>query len=463
MQAEIPALSFISAGLVLIPVIWYFRARNIAAVAIGTWLSVTNIIYAVDALIWAQDFDIKASVWCDICTTSFITGSHFALPAACLCICIHLERLASFCQTSTPVAKRRRIVFESVMCFGLPAVYIALHLIVQPRRVDLYDGFGCRPATYPAVTAVFLVWIPPFILAFATIVYAAIAWRHFLVHGVQFSRDGARSSASSLTCNLYIRLVGMAVLEVVSSVAMAVVAMWYTLSPGLVPMTDMSRHLNQVLMWGSDAMTDTIRTVLMVEWVGVVIQSAIFFGLFACRMETLNQAWRAVHPLRQLFSSRKRRGVTMFRQGMSMSSSMGTSAPILPVAILDFTAAAKSCSSTDSRHGHSIDKSLPSTPDPSRPPSLAETAEGVEITGIDPALIPLESPSGRSAISAIPSSHNSLESNFDPRQLALPSDEWPKPPSTIPVRPPRRSTSLGFIPKQSEIRVAALHRISRVR
>ncbi|KAF9221766.1 STE3-domain-containing protein [Gyrodon lividus] len=320
MQAVIPVISYISAGLVVIPLIWYLRARNIAAVAIGMWLSITNIIYAVDALIWAENSDIKALVWCDI-STSFIIGSQIALPAACFCICIHLERLASFCQTSTPVATRRRILFECVMCFGLPTAYTALHLIFQPRRFDLFDGFGCRPATYPTVATIFLVWIPPFLLAFWTVLYAVIAWRHFLVHGVQFSRDGTRSSASSLTCNMYIRLVGMAVLEVVLSSILATVAMWYTLSPGLAPMADMPRHLNEVLMWGSDAMTDATGNMLMVEWTGVVLQSAVFFGLFACRMEALHQAWEAVRPFRQFF--RKRHGDAWSGQGISIRSSMG--------------------------------------------------------------------------------------------------------------------------------------------
>lgn len=67
MHPEIPALSFISAALTLVPLISYIHARNIAAVAIGIWLSVTNLSYAVDALIWAGDADVAALVWCDIC------------------------------------------------------------------------------------------------------------------------------------------------------------------------------------------------------------------------------------------------------------------------------------------------------------------------------------------------------------------------------------------------------------
>ncbi|KAH7882761.1 pheromone A receptor-domain-containing protein [Phlebopus sp. FC_14] len=440
MQAEVPVLSLISAGLSLVPLVFYLRASNIAAVAIGCWLCITNIIYALDALVWALDANIWASVWCDI-STSFITGSHIALPAACLCICIHLERLASFCHISTAVAKRRRILIESLICFGLPVVYVALHLVVQPRRYDLYEGFGCRPATYPAIVAIFLVWIPPLVLAFGTIIFAGIAWRHFLVHGVYFSRNGARSSVTSLTCNMYIRLVGMAILEVALSITMMAVAMWYMLSPGLATMSDMSRNLDEVLIWGSDVMTGRIRMVLIVEWAGVVIQSFVFFGLFACRKDVVDQTWEAIDSCRRHF--RRRRKVINLGEGRSFNVSTDTSAPVLPVAILDFTVAEKS-SSTDGGQGLSTDKVLP--PIPPRPPplDLADMGEMIDnVAMMDPTLLPLDSPSGRSAIA---SSHNSLESNFDPRQLVLPPGEWPRPPSVIPVRFSRRSSSMGLDP-----------------
>lgn len=78
------------------------------------------------------------------------------------------------------------------MCFVLPVVYIALRafalhmlyhvsaqsyadLIVQPRRFDLFHGFGCRPATYPTVATIFLVTIPPLLFTGATIVCAGMS------------------------------------------------------------------------------------------------------------------------------------------------------------------------------------------------------------------------------------------------------------------------------------------------
>lgn len=123
--------------------------------------------------------------------TSLLTGSQIALPAACLCICVHLERLASFTESSIFVTKQRRIIFDYLMCFALPVIYIALRklpqfhglkrgmltpgfsdLLLQPRRFDLYEGFGCRPTTFGSVLPVLLFWAHPLLLAIAAVSYA---------------------------------------------------------------------------------------------------------------------------------------------------------------------------------------------------------------------------------------------------------------------------------------------------
>jgi len=50
-----------------------------------------------------------------------------ALPACCLCLCIHLERIASVRQAhTTQEQKQRRMCFDGLMCWGLPAIYMAL-------------------------------------------------------------------------------------------------------------------------------------------------------------------------------------------------------------------------------------------------------------------------------------------------------------------------------------------------
>lgn len=121
--------------------------------------------------------------------------------------------------------------------------------------------------------------------------------------------------------------------------------------------------------------------------------------------------------------------------------------PSLPFTEVDLSLVIQSASSL-APYGQLMDKSLPSTPGLSRPHSLVEdTSVDVVISAIVPVIVPLESPSRASAIA---SSHNSLESNFDHSRLVLHADAWPRTPTSIPTRPPRRSFRAGCDPKQPE-------------
>lgn len=63
---QIPIFSLLAAILVLIPLPWHWRARNVATLALIFWLSVVNLIYGVNSLIWAGNVDYRIPVWCDI-------------------------------------------------------------------------------------------------------------------------------------------------------------------------------------------------------------------------------------------------------------------------------------------------------------------------------------------------------------------------------------------------------------
>ncbi|KAG0694467.1 pheromone A receptor-domain-containing protein [Suillus ampliporus] len=440
MQTEIPVLSFISAVLVLFPLPWYFRARNIAAMSIGIWLFVVNMVNAIDALQWAGAYQVPSLLWCDI-TSALTTAVNVSIPAACLCICIHLERMASFCQTSTSLAKRRRILLECLMCFGVPVVYAALHIIVQPRRFDVYANFGCRSAIYPTTVTLFLVWIPPLALSLLTLIFCGITWRHFLLRGVQFSRTRA---SSSLTSGAYIRLVSMAVSEVICTIAATVVAMAFNLSSGLAPWADFTQDLTEVLSFSSAATPTSTTAMLITEWAVVVAQSLFFIGLFVLGGEGRSRLHEALQIVQRALTFCERRSTCITElKGTSIIECDLTPVPSLTV--LEFKSTCSESSIACTYHGYSSEKPLPPSPAPSRPPSLDLThakqlEDGSDL--LDPALLPLESPSGHSAIA---SSHNSLQSNFDPQQLLLSSAQWPEPPSTVIIRPHPRSSSMKFL------------------
>ena len=82
MHSELPYVAFIAAFLVLVPLPWHWRARNIATLAMAAWLFVTNMIYGVDAVLWKGTILVKAVVWCDISAYSFSLPSHHVAERA---------------------------------------------------------------------------------------------------------------------------------------------------------------------------------------------------------------------------------------------------------------------------------------------------------------------------------------------------------------------------------------------
>ena len=66
MHPELGPIGIISALSLFLPFPWHWRAGNVATLAMIAWLFSINIIYAVDAIIWVDNIEIVAQVWCDI-------------------------------------------------------------------------------------------------------------------------------------------------------------------------------------------------------------------------------------------------------------------------------------------------------------------------------------------------------------------------------------------------------------
>ena len=63
---ELPIFSFISALLVVLPLSSHWRARNVPVLALISWLFISNIIYAINSIVWAGNIRNPVPVWCDI-------------------------------------------------------------------------------------------------------------------------------------------------------------------------------------------------------------------------------------------------------------------------------------------------------------------------------------------------------------------------------------------------------------
>ncbi|OSD03756.1 B mating type pheromone receptor [Trametes coccinea BRFM310] len=272
----LPISAFIGAVLVLVPVPSHWRARNYATVSLVAWLFILDVIYGINSIVWRDNVEIKLLVWCDI-TTKLTIGASVALPAAAMCICKHLELVASGRVVRVSHAdKRRRMYFDLAMCYSLPAIIMALHYIVQGHRFDIVEAFGCQPATYYSIPGVFIVWFPPLLLAVISMVYAGLALYHFLRHRVTFATV-LQNSNSSITPNRYLRLMALAVTEIIWQITLTVLPMYDNISAGLRPWTT----------W-ADVHSDWLRVdrYLLVEFVPAYRQQ-LFLVFFAIPASSL--------------------------------------------------------------------------------------------------------------------------------------------------------------------------------
>jgi hypothetical protein len=71
MGIELPIGAFIAATIVLIPLPWHWRARNIATLSIIAWLFISNVVYGVNSIIWMGNTAKVALIWCDIGEETF--------------------------------------------------------------------------------------------------------------------------------------------------------------------------------------------------------------------------------------------------------------------------------------------------------------------------------------------------------------------------------------------------------
>jgi hypothetical protein len=77
MHYELPIGAFVASFLVLVPLPWHWRARNVPTLSLIAWLFISNMTYAINAVIWADSIDIVAKVWCDIGEQLFTLSLSF--------------------------------------------------------------------------------------------------------------------------------------------------------------------------------------------------------------------------------------------------------------------------------------------------------------------------------------------------------------------------------------------------
>ena len=152
--------------LIIPPLFWHFRNRNVGATVLVAWIILLLFFTFINALLWPTD-DI--SNWyngvglCDV-EVKIQIASQVALPASLACV---LRALAAVMDTDratliqTKTQRRRSYMIDLSCCVGLPLVQMFLHYIVQSHRYYIYGIAGCVPIAVESWLTIILLTTPP--------------------------------------------------------------------------------------------------------------------------------------------------------------------------------------------------------------------------------------------------------------------------------------------------------------
>ncbi|KAH6914112.1 pheromone A receptor-domain-containing protein [Coprinopsis sp. MPI-PUGE-AT-0042] len=218
------ALSFITLLLVLLPLPWHLEAWNTGTILYIAWTSLSLLNYFINSIVWSDNVINWAPVWCDI-SSKLIIGASVGIPCAALCInrrLYHIGRMQVV--TKSKADKVRGTVIDCGIGILIPVIIMALHYVVQGHRFDIFEEFGCFPYTYNVTLQYALIQAPTLLISLVSAVYAVLSIITFRKRQSDFREVLSASTNASVTVNRYLRLMGLAGVEVAVGLPLAITA-----------------------------------------------------------------------------------------------------------------------------------------------------------------------------------------------------------------------------------------------
>ncbi|KAF7367921.1 Fungal pheromone STE3G-protein-coupled receptor [Mycena sanguinolenta] len=211
-----PVGAFLACTLLLFPLPRHWRTRNIPTLSMIAWLFISNFTYGINVIIWSGRTHNVAPVWCDIVTKTHI-GATAAGPATCLSLVLQLWRVA----TSRP-NNTKTFVLDLFLCWGYPGTTMALHLIVQGHRFNIWENFGCYHTTYVSIPAILLLYGPITLIGVLNFIFGGLAFYNFWQHRHSFA-EGLEREKSPFNMRRYVRAMIVTILIAIWDAAVIVV------------------------------------------------------------------------------------------------------------------------------------------------------------------------------------------------------------------------------------------------
>ncbi|KAF8149748.1 pheromone A receptor-domain-containing protein [Mycena galopus ATCC 62051] len=228
-------------------------------------------------------------------------------------------------------------------------LFLALDYIVQGHRFDILEDYGCRPTTYFSIPAIFITWVPPIVIATASLVFAGggirlgLALRHFIQRRITFAAH-LDANHSALNTSRYMRLMLMSILQMIWSLALTIFTLWFTTVsiPIRVWTTwpDVHSNFSRVAQYPNLFTPQLILSARYALWWTVPASTFLFVAFFAFGNEAMTEYKKAflwvpstifrLPPPASPSTSKAGPGASKFPGGISLASFDAKQSPAPP-------------------------------------------------------------------------------------------------------------------------------------
>lgn len=303
----------------VVPLWWHLESANVGTCMYMIWTAIGCLVHFVNSILWNGNAVNWAPVWCDIAVRIQI-GLTVAWPACVLCIIRRLYYIASppTSVTTSRSDKRRELIIDLLITIGIPVLEMILEYVVAGHRFNIFEDYGCGPATWNTHLSYVLVHSWPLILGLTSAFYGGLTIRAFLTRRKQF-RDLV-SCNSNLSYSRYWRLVALASIDFCFTIPLAIWGFvgpmqWSEVHPW-VSWADTHWGYSRVFQFPRVLIPSVVAVSLETTRWAAVICALVFFAFFGFADEA-KKNYRALAT-----TVSKRLGYTTFAESAAISDSM---------------------------------------------------------------------------------------------------------------------------------------------
>ncbi|KLO06011.1 STE3-domain-containing protein [Schizopora paradoxa] len=206
-----PIGNFMGFVLALIPLVSQIRKLSAAVWGYAIWIAIYCFIEFVNTIIWHDNVNIVAPVWCDI-GIKLQLGASVGTRVCAFVICVHLYKVTRLRGSIETTASQRRktLIYELLAIIGIPFLVMALFIIIQPIRFQILEEAGCELYDYSFVGYI-IIYGPELLPSLGCVVLAPLILRTFMRHRKEMNEY--LSSDREFVHNKYHRLMLIACLD----------------------------------------------------------------------------------------------------------------------------------------------------------------------------------------------------------------------------------------------------------